>query len=409
MTARTRSVLANAVSAVAVAVLVASCGSTTDQPHTTPLPSLKPIALNGPAQGVARAIVTEAIHLREGPTPTGPELRDDLGHPLALDPGRLVVPLGDPQPGPGGAWVRAWVAPSRTVWPGDFDAWIPAKIGDRDTLRLLPSPDCPHVATIAALAPLLPQDRLHCVGSEPITFDARTWLPGVVPTYDVDPTWYGTNADPAGTTSLFDPGPVGFGQGAITTPAEAGAWIDARVPPGVPRLPVGVLLRVTGRFDDSSAAGCRRVLANGGAGIGLPDETAADSVTWCRQQFVVSTWQAVLGSEGRPFDPRDPQLHRREWVPPSGMTFTCWGVGLPPLMIRIDPTQVEPVWIETAGGHRSVAAFGLAFGLRSDPLRVQATNGAALVDGELVDPDRGKPGIQVCPEGDTVWFDVPTS
>jgi hypothetical protein len=240
-----------------------------------------------------------------------------------------------------------------------------------------------------------------------MTFDARSWLPGTVPTYDVDPAWYGTNGDPAGTTSLFEPGRPAFGPGAITSPQAAGAWIDARVPPAVGRLPVGVLLRVTGRFDDPTAAGCRRVLANGGASIGLPVEAPADSVTWCRQQFVVSGWRVVLGSEGRPFDPADPQLHRAELVPPPGTPLSCGGVGMPPLTIRIDPSQPEPVWIETPGGRRSVAVFGASFHIAADPLRVQATNGASLANGEVVDPDRGKPGIAVCPGGSVVGFDVP--
>jgi hypothetical protein len=80
---------------------------------------------------------------------------------------------------------------------------------------------------------------------------------------------------------------------------------------------------------------------------------------------------------------------------------------MPPLTIRIDPAQAEPVWVETPGGGRSVAVFGAAFHLAGDPLRIQATNGASLADREVVDPDRGKPGIAVCPGGDVVTFDIP--
>jgi hypothetical protein len=330
-----------------------------------------------------------------------------MGHRLTLDPGRLVVPLGQPQPGPGGSWVRAWVAPSTTIWPGDFTAWIPVTDRGAPSLQLLDAPACPAEATIGTLAPLTPPDRLACAGSTPLTFDARTWLPGVVATYDVAPAWYGTNADPAGTTSLFDPGPIPFGPGAKTQPQAAGAWVDARVPPGVPRLPPGVLLRVTGRFDDPSAGACRRSLPNGGASLGLPVEAAADSVAWCRRQLVVSGWQVVLGSEGRPFDPADPQLHRNELVLPAGATLACGGVGMPPLTIRIDPSQIEPVWIELPGGRRSIAIFGNGFHLLPDPVRVQAANGVTLVDREVVDPDRGKPGIVLCPSGDEVSFDLP--
>jgi hypothetical protein len=121
----------------------------------------------------------------------------------------------------------------------------------------------------------------------------------------------------------------------------------------------------------------------------------------------VSRWQVVLGSEGRPFDPADPQLHRREFATPSGVALSCGGVGMPALTIRIDPPQVEPVWIETRGGRRIIAIFGPQFRLLRDPVRVQAASGAAFVDGEVVDPDRGKPGIAVCPGGDVVSFEVP--
>jgi len=397
---------ARALAILAIGFLaIAGCAA---DPHlATPLPALDPTALTGPATGGARGVLAEAVRLRDGTDPTGPELRDDLGHPLTLVPGRLVVPIGAPVPGPGGSWLRAWVEPSRTVWPGDFSAWIPTTVGGRQVLRSLPPAPCPRVATIGALASLVPQDRLLCAGPTEITFDARSWLPGSVSTYDVDPAWYGTSGNPAGTTSLFDPGEPAFGPGAHPTPDAAGAWIDARVPPRVGRLPLGVLLRVSGHFDDRSAAGCRRSLANGGASIGLPIERPADSVSWCRQQLVVSSWQVVLGSEGRPFDPADPQLHRVEVLPPPGSAAGCGGVGMPPLTIRIDPAQAEPVWVETPGGGRSVAVFGAAFNLAGDPLRIQATNGASLADREVVDPDRGKPGIAVCPGGDVVTFDTP--
>ncbi len=389
--------------AVGALVLVAcACSST---PTPAPVPSA--VQLHVAARGLPRAIVTDSFFLRAD-GPDGPELRDDLGHRLVLDPGRFAVPLGDPQPGPGGSWVRAWIAPSLTVWPGDFTAWIQLSNRGLPTVQLVDAPACPTEATIRSLAPLTPPDRLACAGSTRLTFEARTWLPGTVATYDVDPAWYGTNLDAAGTTSLFDPGPIGFGPGATVTPDQAGSWIDARLPPDVPRLPVGVLLRVTGQFDDPTAATCHRTLPNGFASMGLPVEAAEDSVSWCRRQFVVDEWQPVLGSEGRPFDPADPQLHRNEFVPPPGAAMACGGVGMPPLTIRIDPTQVEPVWIELPTGRRSVARFSSAFRLLPNPTRVQATDGATLVDREVLDPDRGKPGIVICPEGDVVEFDLPT-
>ena len=386
--------------------MLAACGSSRG-PSPTVSTSFQPVALHGTARGLPLGIVTDPFFLRSGDAPDGPELRDDLGHPIVLDPGRLVVPLSAPQSGPDGSWVRAWIAPSTTVWPGDFIAWVQLTNRGLPTVQLLDAPACPPEATIRTLASLTPPDRLACAGPNQLTFDARTWFPGVVATYDVDPPWYGTNANAAGTTSLFDPGPIGFGPGAAVTPDQAGSWIDARVPPDVPRLPVGVLLRVTGQFDDPTAATCHRTLPNGFASMGLPVEAVADSVTWCREQFVVHAWQAVLGSEGRPFDPADPQLHRNEFVVPPGAAVACGGVGMPPLTIRIDPAQVEPVWIDLPDGRRSVARFSSDFHLLPNPTRVQASDGATLVDREVLDPDRGKPGIAICPEGHVVDFDLP--
>ena len=80
---------------------------------------------------------------------------------------------------------------------------------------------------------------------------------------------------------------------------------------------------------------------------GPPAEAAADSVQWCREQFVVSAWQPLLGPEGRPVDPADPQLHRSEFRAPPGVVTACGGVGMPPLTIRIDPAQWIRSWVES--------------------------------------------------------------
>ena len=133
-----------------------------------------------------------------------------------------------------------------------------------------------------------------------------------------------------------------LGPDARTSPDAVGAWIVPRVPPGVPPIPLGFYLRVTGHFDDASAAGCRRAVAFGVPGRGVPLEAQADSVQWCREQFVVSAWQTLLGPEGRPFDPRDPQLHRREFrCCPAGPSPAA-GSACRPLTIRIDPAADRP-------------------------------------------------------------------
>lgn len=391
---------------VGLLLLVLGLASACSPEPSPAVPSFSPVALHGGAAGVRKAVLANALVPRTGDRPDGPQLvTDPDGHPQPLDAGREVVILGDPVPGPDGTWVRVWVEESTKFWPGDFYAWVPATQGDRATLTPVDPAVCPGEATIETLAPLVQQDRLRCVGTTEVTIDARTGQLGLVPIYDVNPIWYGTNAGPP-TTALFDPGPARFGPDATTNPDGAGAWIEPRVPPGVAPLPLGLYLRVTGHFDDRSAAGCNRAVAGVVPGRGVPAEAAADSVQWCREQFVVSGWQALLGPEGRPIDPADPQLHRREFRLPPGMLLACGGVGMPPLTIRIDPTQADPVWIALPGGRRSVAQFGSEFRILLDPPRVQSTTGVTLVDGEILDPDKGKPGLSICPGGATVTFDV---
>jgi hypothetical protein len=233
-----------------------------------------------------------------------------------------------------------------------------------------------------------------------------SWLPGWNALYDVDPPWYGTNMDNRQSASLYDPA-ARFRPPEPTTP-----WIEARTPPGVQVPPPDFVLRVTGQFDHPSAATCRRTLNRAGwvpappPGAGVPIEVAEDSVRWCREQFVVAGWEIVKGPEGRPFDPSKPQLHRVPEAPP-GIPVACGGVGMPPLRVRIDPIQVDPVWIETGGPGRSILFFGPEFRLDlGPPARIVGPGGLELVDGDVVDPDRGRPGLSVCPGGAVVWFTV---
>jgi hypothetical protein len=80
---------------------------------------------------------------------------------------------------------------------------------------------------------------------------------------------------------------------------------------------------------------------------------------------------------------------------------------MPPLHVRIDAEQAEPVWIEPGGKGRSMVFFDPEFRLElaGEP-RVTAPNGVVLVDGAIVDPDRGAPGLSVCPGGDIVSFSM---
>jgi hypothetical protein len=260
------------------------------------------------------------------------------------------------------------------------------------------------VATIEALAPLLQPQRARCVGGGSIVLTARTWHAAAIPPYDTTPAWFGTNARQDSIVSLFSPGPAVIGPGEAHRPFQAAGWIDARLPPTVERPPLDMVVAVSGHFDDPAAATCSRVQAVGfqaPPGEGFPPEAAADSAAWCGEQFVVEGWQVVTGPEGRPIDPLAPQLHRL--AIPAGQPFACAGVGMGPLTIRIDLSRPDPVWIESGGRTDIIPIFGPGFEIINGP-QVGGPGGVTLSDGEVLDPDRGKPGIGVCPTGDAVSF-----
>ena len=177
--------------------------------------------------------------------------------------------------------------------------------------------------------------------------------------------------------------------------------------------PVGMVVRVTGHFDDPAAATCtRRLNLELGPGQvvqpgwGVPPEDPLVSQDWCRDQFVVSSWEVALGPEGRPIDLAAPQLHRMPAFDlPPGAVMACGGVGMPPLTVRIDLSQIDPVWLDVQGGGRSVAIFSQDFRLVSQVVpTILAANGVTLVNGENLGANGEKAGLEICTEGETVEF-----
>ena len=173
-----------------------------------------------------------------------------------------------------------------------------------------------------------------------------------------------------------------------------------------------LVVAVDGQFGHPESAQCARTVNFEGwiprppAGSGVPPEDPADSARWCRQQFVVTGWEIVLGPERRPLDPSTPQLHRSP-IPPPGIPVGCGGVGMPPLLVRINPARADPVWIEAGAATNVLPFFGPEFRLEFDgEPRVTAPDGVTIVDGDVIDPDRGRPGLDVCPGGETVGFSV---
>jgi hypothetical protein len=369
---------------------------------TQPSPSPWPIASAEP--GLGHVVLLEDVVPHWGPTP-GQELLDDWGeHPFPVSAGRRAVLLDGPVAGPGGAWVRAWLAHDPTAAPGDIMVWLPTTQAGRPILRFEDPPACPGETTIETVAALLPPDRARCFGDRTITIEARSWLPAEWFVYDVHPAWYGTSRSLGGAVSLSSPNAEG------RPPFRPPTWVDLRVPPDIDKPPEDFVLRVTGQFGHPSASACRRARNLEGwvprppPGAGAPIEDMTDSERWCRWQFVATDWEIVSGPEGRPYDPARPQLHRTQFPAGAG----CAGVGMAVLVVRIDPEAVDPVWIEPGGRGRSLAFFGPEFQLvLGPPARVVGPNGLVLADGDRVDPDRGMPNLAVCPGGEVVSFLVP--
>ncbi len=78
------------------------------------------------------------------------------------------------------------------------------------------------------------------------------------------------------------------------------------------------------------------------------------------------------------------------------------------MRFHIDPTKLDPVWLETNDGHGPIiASFGPGFGLRFAPdLAIFDAAGHLIARaGTPVDPDAAFAGHPVCPGGSAVSFD----
>lgn len=293
-----------------------------------------------------------------------------------------------------------YVIPDAMRSPSDFTAWIPAEQDGASVVELAEPIDCPD-AEVTALAELTPSARIGCYGRRPLNFAARSWLAGHWVPYGTEPEWLGTTIEASRSLSLFAPGGGEFPR----PPDPRIPWIDARVHPDTSVPPAGVTLLVEGQFDHPDARDCRRTRDRSGPPpqpptAGLPDEDAESSTVWCRGQFVVTSWEILLGPEGRPPAAGEVQLHRTSFGGEA-----CGGVGMSILRFRMDIGQPDPIWLEPVeDGPRSIPVFGPGFRAVIDPtLAVVGPRGEVIArDGTILDPDAPLGPYAVCPQGETV-------
>lgn len=393
-----------------LAVILAACAAA--PPRSEPA-SVGPRATLAPIAPVAgegivedRATIVQPVQPRWSPGDAGIGMTDDWAeHPAILEPPVAVSVLDGPTPADGTDWYRVYVLPDAMRWPSDFVAWVPASLNGAAVMRFDEATPCPN-ASAPELGVLSPRARVACFGDRSLTLVAQSWRPGYWTPYRTDPAWLGSGDGGDRSVSLFE-----NGGGMFPRPPDARTpWIDARVPPDLEMPPVGMTLRVEGRFDHPAAADCARTRDRSGPPpqpplSGIPDEEPDASALWCRGQLVLTDWEVLLGPEGRPPVAGEVQLHRAQVE-----NGACAGVGMPMMRFRMDLRQADPIWLEAEGfGQRIVPVFGRAFRAVAVPdLAILDERGRVVArDGTPLDPDQPFAGHFVCPMGDTVSITGP--
>lgn len=364
------------------------------------LPDLpEPIAGEGMVEDAGTIVRPVQPRWKPGDEEIG--MMDDWGeHPVVLEPPVPVSVLAGPVEIDGADWYQVYVLPDAMRWPGDFVAWVPAEQDGASVLDMDEPAPCPD-ATAGQLGDLTPKARSACFDDRMLTFAARSWLVGHWVPYETEPAWLGTGIGEVRSISVYESGGGEFPR----PPDHRVPWLDARVPPDLEMPPAGMTLLLEGRFNDPQIEGCSRTRDRSGPPPspptgGLPDEDRDASETWCRGQFVLRSWEILLGPEGRPPAVGEVQLHRTTFEGGE-----CGGVGMPMLRFHMDPTAADPIWLEAVGEPgRSIPIFGRGFHAESEPeLHIVGPRGDVVAQhGTLLNPDEPLGPYAVCPGGSAV-------
>ena len=324
-------------------------------------------------------------------SPGGPPLLDAQGNPINVSTRMELAVFEGPVSAGADLWFRVSPLANPFAGPTDYVAWLPFHDTQRaETITFLDPPVCPDGNGISVLAALDPFTRAACLG--PASFTERGWTQDRrLPTwYRISPAWLGEqNAPVDSTISLNDP--------ALH---PGGASMDFQLPPGLERPPIGFEIDVSAHVADAQSATCLRTA---GESAMVPVDDPRDGHFWCATRLVIEQWTPLLGPEERPIDPGNPQLHRH----PTGNGI-CAGVGMGMLVFRMDPTQLDPVWLESVGGtgRRIIPSFDPSFKATFAPNLeiVDASGQVVATDGTVVNPDGRLAGHFICPTGLAVNF-----
>jgi hypothetical protein len=400
-------IMARRLQALVMMVALAACAPAASQnpgPNgsATPVAQLPEVPEPVVGEGMVEdaGIIVRPVQPQWTPGSGGIGMSDDWGeHPVILEPPVPVSVLAGPIGVDGGEWYQVYVLPDAMRWPSDFVAWVPAEQDGASVLEVGEPAPCPD-ATAGHLAALTPKARADCFGDRILTFMARSWMVGHWVPYETEPDWLGTTVGDVRSVSLYE------SVGEFPRPPDPRVqWLDARVPPGLRMPPAGMTLLVEGRFDDPQAQRCARTRDRSGPPrqpptAGLPDEDPEASDTWCRGQFVLQSWEIILGPEGIPPVIGEVQLHRTAFEGGE-----CAGVGMSLLRFHMDVTAPDPIWLEAIGQPgRAIPVFGRAFRAETEPeLHIVGPRGDVVAThGTILDPDAPLGPYAVCPMGETV-------
>lgn len=328
----------------------------------------------------------------------GPPLRDAQGNPLIVSTRMQLVVFEGPVSAGADLWFRVSPLANPFSGPTDYVAWLPLHDAHlAETITFLDPPACPDGHGISVLAALDPYTRATCLGAASSTFTGWTGDRRLPTWYQIAPAWLGDqNGAVDSTISLGNRGPRDD-QGAV-----AFGSFELQLPPGLDRPPFEFEVEATVHVADPAGATCLRTT---GENALVPLDDPRDGHVWCTTRMVIEQWLPLLGPEDRPIDPGNPQLHRH----PAGNGI-CAGVGMAPLVFRMDAAQLDPVWLEPAGVGsqlRIIPSFGPGFRVALTPELVilDAENQVVARDGTLVNPDGELAGHSICATGRAVLFD----
>lgn len=275
--------------------LVVGCAPTTPTPSVhesasaTGAPSTEvPPATPGPASvlqfhnGAARVIV-DRLPIRVEPSPAGDShgdlMRGDVVVLLVFEPVEFngvpwYLVMQVPEPGPHGLPDLPALFPDEETATG----WIAARDATGETVAKL-APRCPETRDFANVSVMLSSEQLECFGADSIVVDGTFSCAGCEEPGTGEPAWL-----------------VGSSGGRLSEPSvQGGGRLVLHFPPSVQAPEEDERIRVIGHFDDPLASTCRITVG------GFPTaKEVADQ--FCRQQFVVESFELVSVEEAPPAD-----------------------------------------------------------------------------------------------------------